>query len=162
MGIGLIPVRLIGDDEAAAAAADLQISWSDFNGNMSGGFPLQVTAMECTTIVGDVDVRGLEMLSSFIASTCGVTSMLCNDALQVLNLLACPLEQIVTLPAPIIDLNLSSCSLSESDVDNYLAQLVANGQENGQVNLSGNTAPSAAGTDDANILVARGWTVTTD
>ncbi len=60
-------------------------------------------------------------------------------------------------------LYLYDCAFSSQMVDQILADLVMHGVENGYINIggAGNGVPTQAGSDNANILTARGWNVYT-
>jgi len=61
-----------------------------------------------------------------------------------------------------ITIRLDNCSLSETEVDAVLADLVAGSINAGNLNISSNTKPTVAGYADKATLIARGWAVTTD
>ncbi len=53
-------------------------------------------------------------------------------------------------------------SMDQDMVDTVLCDLASHTTENGTLNISGNAEPSQDGKDCRDILVARGWSVTTD
>jgi len=59
---------------------------------------------------------------------------------------------------------LNYCAFNQTSIDRFLSELVAGGNVNGTFNSAAGTsaAPSAAGIANKNILVARGWVVTTN
>jgi hypothetical protein len=69
-----------------------------------------------------------------------------------------------TYTAPIQNLITNTMGLTQGSVDAILVALVAGGQANGTVDLSGGTSatPGAAGIAAAATLTTRGWTVTTN
>jgi hypothetical protein len=74
----------------------------------------------------------------------------------------CALTSVVLSSTPYPSIRLYNNNLDQSDIDGILAAVEAWGTSNGELNLSGNTAPSAAGDADVALLEARGWTVTVD
>ena len=160
--------RLIGSLPAAESDPEFQISWFEglsvtFDG---GAFPDLCTGVT-GEFTGAVDFRGLPLLTSVYIGGGTLDRLLLPRQVTSININnnsfgnASPLVRI-EIPAGVGYLALNNCSLTEAEVDDYLAQLVANGQSNGVVILTQNVAPSATGAAHAATLVARGWTVTTD
>lgn len=98
----------------------------------------------CDNLIS-VNLQGLSKLEYVVCSGC---------ALVNINITGCPL---------IHHIQLQYNNLSESWVDYVLQTLVANNQINGNLNISGNSAPSQKkGQGYKELLIDRGWTVTTD
>jgi hypothetical protein len=94
-----------------------------------------------------------------------ITTLNCSGLSNVV-LLACQSNGMTSLNisgmSSLIQFRADNNSLSQSQIDNLLATLVSVGNFNGQCDIDGNTAPSAAGITNKNILISRGWTVVTD
>lgn len=86
------------------------------------------------------------------------------STLTTLHAAGCPLSTLGSLTqcVGIIEIQLTSCSLNQSKVDAVLSALATNAQNDGTLDIDSNVAPSAAGILNKNILISRGWTVTTD
>lgn len=68
-----------------------------------------------------------------------------------------------TIPAATINIEVTDCGWSDTQVNNLLAQLVTNAAHNGTVLCAGsNAAPSPTGSADRDTLVSRGWSVATN
>jgi hypothetical protein len=122
------------------------ISW-DFN----DGSPIQNTNTPShlyasgPNVVGIVnDVNQALVIDTLEVSDQGITAMYLSELVNLTTLLA------------------DNNNMSQLNVDNILSVLVSHNQNNGVLNLAGNTAPSPTGVTDALVLVSRGWTVTTD
>jgi hypothetical protein len=95
-------------------------------------------------------------------ANCGVSALPTLPAtLTRLGIDANGIASVPTIPVATTDVSAGSCGWNAAKVDSLLAQLVANGQSNGTVNISGNALPSAAGVTSKNTLISRGWTVMT-
>jgi len=94
--------------------------------------------------ITDIDVSGMSILASLRCY---------NNSLVTLDVSGCPL---------LIEVLASGNSLDAAHVDAVLCDLDANGAINGTVDVSLNTAPTAAGAACAGNLTVKGWTVTTD
>ena len=91
-----------------------------------------------------VDAHGLANLSNVDFYYC--------SSLSWLDVSNCPVLKTIYL---------YSCDLAEAMVDQILADLVANGANDGYITMTGgnNAPPSPAGQADVDILVSRGWRV---
>ncbi|MGZ4964602.1 MAG: hypothetical protein ACXWKG_10765 [Limisphaerales bacterium] len=103
-------------------------------------------------------------LTQLDAEDCAFTTLPALPAsLVILNIVSTGLTTVPTIPAATTDINAASCGWNSAQVDNLLAQLVANGAPNGSVICDGtNGAPTGAGVTSKNTLITRGWTVTTN
>ncbi len=59
-------------------------------------------------------------------------------------------------------INLASNNLNQSAIDGILSEVESWGTSGGSLDLRLNVAPSSAGTANADLLIARGWTVNVD
>lgn len=113
-----------------------------------------------------IDLRALTTLTSVSINNCNnlasvnlqglskLNTVVCHGALTEINITGCPL---------LIHVQLQNNNLSESWVDYVLQTLVGNNQINGNLNISGNSAPSQKkGQGYKELLIDHGWTVTTD
>jgi hypothetical protein len=92
-------------------------------------------------------VLDVSALTSLITLNCS------NNSVSVLDVSA--LTNLTTL-------HCYNNSMNQAMVDTVLCDMDGHGTNNGTLNISGNAAPSAAGTTCAGDLTGRGWTVTTD
>ena len=107
------------------------------------------------TTLNSVTLYGCDNLTSVnLQGLSNLNTIVCNGALTEINITGCPL---------LIHVQLQNNNLSESWVDYVLQTLAANNQINGNLNISGNSAPSQKkGQGYKELLIDRGWTVTTD
>ena len=103
-----------------------------------------VTLTDCDNLTS-VNLQGLSKLKTVVCS---------SGILMNINITGCPL---------ITHIQLQNNNLLELQVDYVLQTLAANNQINGNLNISGNSAPSQKkGQGYKELLIDRGWTVTTD
>jgi Leucine-rich repeat (LRR) protein len=88
------------------------------------------------------------------------------SGLSALVYLDCDTNQLTTLDvsglSALVYLDCDTNQLTLDAVNGILAALVANGQANGYLNMSGGTNASPTDSADEATLLANGWTVTTN
>lgn len=113
-----------------------------------------------STQLGSLIAHGNDYTSADLTGQFGPNASLLGSA--ILDLAANLLTSVnLTGCTNLITAQLQDNNLPQAQVDAVLAQLDANGQNNGTVYLTGNAAPSAAGSAHATNLTGRGWTVAT-
>ena len=119
-------------------------------------------------VLGGVDISSMPKLGVCVLRQCGLVYADAKDHPTVHTLHVDSNSDLAWLDVSgcgALDyLRANNCNLPQSQVDQILADLVANGLHYGEVHLDGgnNAAPSQAGIDNANILAGRGWDVYTN
>ena len=112
-----------------------------------------------------LDVSGLSALAYLGCDTNQLTT-LDVSGLSALMYLDCDTNQLTTLDvsglSALVYLDCDTNQLTLDAVNGILAALVANGQANGYLNMSGGTNASPTDSADEATLLANGWTVTTN
>jgi hypothetical protein len=122
--------------------------------------------LDCyTNQLTTLDVSGLSALAYLGCDTNQLTT-LDVSGLSALVYLDCDTNQLTTLDvsglSALVYLDCDTNQLTLDAVNGILAALVANGQANGYLNMSGGTNASPTDSADEATLLANGWTVTTN
>lgn len=123
-----------------------------------------MTTLKCTdNDIAVVDVRAVLTLTTLHCNDNSLTT-LDVSTLVLLERLDCYSNSISSLNVialvALVTIHCADNSMAEAAVDDILADLVTAGASNGTITMAGtNAAPSGVG--DKNILIGRGWTVTT-
>jgi hypothetical protein len=112
-----------------------------------------------------LDVSGLSALA-YLGCQNNQLTTLDVAGLSALVYLDCDTNQLTTLDvsglSALVYLDCDTNQLTLDAVNGILAALVANGQANGYLNMSGGTNASPTDSADEATLLANGWTVTTN
>lgn len=136
--------------EGCTSLISLYIDDSDFSEgfpDLSSAVALEYFDADQCNISGSLDLSNLPSLKGFdLSGNTGLTSVTLSSS------------------QPLGDgrsVELGSCALTETAVDNILVALAANAVDNGYVNLTGgtNAIPGATGLTAKTTLEGKGWTV---
>ena len=126
----------------------------------------RLTDIKCGS--NNISKLNVKHLASLAYLSCSVNPMpvLNLSYLTVLARVYCHSMPLVELDVTgcygITDLECYNCLMDSAMVDQVLCDANAWNTSGGTLDISGNTAPSSTGTDCANDMVNRNWTVTTD
>ncbi len=123
-----------------------------------------LTTLKCTD--NDIVALNPRAIPTLTALHCNDNSLTALDVttLVILERLDCYSNSIASLNVialvALVTIHCADNGMAEAAVDDILADLVTAGASNGTITMAGtNAAPSGVG--DKNILIGRGWTVTT-
>jgi len=147
------------------------LSSLDLTSNAVTSFDLASTAftsLDFSAFTGatTVDLEGCDLLTTLdlnaLSSLSSVTLTGCTALVTLDGSSTGYTGWTLTGLSSLLDVDLSSNTLSEGQVDTILGVIEAFGTSNGTLDLCTNNPPSASGEADVTLLEGRGWTVCVD